>query len=357
MYTRCSYCQVAYVVSPEVLAQGRGCLHCVACRHDFDALEWLTRELPEGEHAFKARPPAAAPAFGDGKETASSGWLEAAFPGIAQNPPAPPAPSDVLNEALSAHSDLIQTQPGKGSPAPAPPPTASTMPLSAPGFHFATATATAGADTAPPPAAAPAAAAAPMPEQAPDSDANDPFHPIIANHPPAPGPTPGFIPEPEPRRSRLRPWLPWLAVLLLSLLLAAQSIHAERERLAAHAAWRPWLERLCALTGCRLPPWHDPKALRLMARDVRPHPSVPAALLISASFRNEAPWAQPWPELELSLADLDGHAIARRRFPPQEYLGIAAAPHALIQPGQTASVVLEVRDPGKQAVAFEFEFH
>lgn len=425
MFTRCSYCQVAYEVTPEALAQGRGCLHCVACRHDFDALEWLTRELPEGEHAFKARPPMATPSPSSTDQAQASRWLELAFPDIAQDVGRPEPPGDPLSEALSVHSDLIEPA---LAPAPAEPPKPAQVFL--PGAAMVSAfevearlaleaipdpqtsvPATVDVPAHSPPQhtgtlAAPAAGVfgfIPTPatrahhpgtsahvesdherERVPESwadagsdygsfdtqtsealeissveavsDAEDAFHPILDDQPAAAGPAPAFIPEPVARRSRLPALLPWLTIVLLSLLLAAQSLHAERERLAASAHWRPWIERLCHFTDCELPPWHDPAAMRLMARDVRPHPSVPGALLISASFRNEAPWAQPWPDLDLALADLDGNPIARRRFPPREYLGIGAQDE-LIQAGQTASVVLEVRDPGKQAVAFEFEFH
>ena len=83
---------------------------------------------------------------------------------------------------------------------------------------------------------------------------------------------------------------------------------------------------------------------------------MPEALIISASFRNDARWAQPWPDLELTLSDINGQPIAHRRFAPEEYLGHLQGA-ALVAPGQSASIALEVRDPGKQAVAFEFEFH
>lgn len=158
---------------------------------------------------------------------------------------------------------------------------------------------------------------------------------------------------PPPSERRRARWHPVLIAALV-LLLAGQCIVAERVRLAADAQWRPWLSGACSVLGCELPDWHDPTALRILTRDVRPHPSVAGALLISASFRNEAPWPQRWPPLDLTLSDLDGRAVGQRRFTADQYLGFSASDE-LIQPGQTASITLEVRDPGKQAVAFEFE--
>lgn len=185
-----------------------------------------------------------------------------------------------------------------------------------------------------------------------ETDHADPFHPVLD------APTPSFIPTNTPNvpdEPAQRRWPAWLAVLALLISLGLLSLIAERDTLAADARWRPWLERTCEALRCTLAPWHEPAAMQLMTRDVRPHPSVPGALLISASFRNQARWAQPWPQLDLTLSDLNGRPIAQRQFQPDQYLGIGAR-ESLIQPGQTASVTLEVRDPGKQAVAFEFDF-
>ena len=94
----------------------------------------------------------------------------------------------------------------------------------------------------------------------------------------------------------------------------------------------------------------------MLQREVRPLPGRPGVLQVQASFRNDARWAQPWPDLELTLSDINGQPIAHRRFAPEEYLGHLQG-SARVEPGQSASIALEVRDPGKQAVAFEFEFH
>jgi hypothetical protein len=116
------------------------------------------------------------------------------------------------------------------------------------------------------------------------------------------------------------------------------------------------MERLCAMLRCDLPPWREPAALRVTSRDVRPHPSVPGALLITASFSNQAPFAQAWPQLELTLTDLDGQSLGLRRFSPAEYLG--SDPRSTrIAPGQSALVTLEIADPGMRALAFGIEFH
>jgi predicted Zn finger-like uncharacterized protein len=147
----------------------------------------------------------------------------------------------------------------------------------------------------------------------------------------------------------------WTGSLALALLLGAQIVLAQRAELARDPQWRAALQKVCAHLRCSLPAWRDVTALHISASDVRPHPSVPDALMISATFRNDAPWPQAWPVLQISLADLDGKAVALRRFEAAEYLG-SGPDETTLGAGQSATVTLEVQDPGKQAVAFNFEF-
>lgn len=147
----------------------------------------------------------------------------------------------------------------------------------------------------------------------------------------------------------------WTAAVLLGLLLATQMVLAQRNQLAADPGWQPWLTRLCARIGCTLAPWDAPSQVQLTARDVRPHPSVDGAMLITATLRNGSAFPVAWPVMELTLLDLAGKRVALRRFRPPEYLGGAPRAEALA-PGQSATATLEVADPGKQAIAFAFEF-
>ena len=173
---------------------------------------------------------------------------------------------------------------------------------------------------------------------------------------PRPGAAPVFV-QPKARAPVPRSqWLAWLSVPLLALLLVLQVVVADRARLAADRDWRPRILALCGVLGCEVPPWREPAALHLTSRDLRPHPRVPGVLVVSATFRNDAPFAQPWPQLQLSLQNIDGESLGLRRFAPREYLGATPAT-GMIRAGQSASIRVEILDPGRRAVAFGFEFH
>jgi len=169
-----------------------------------------------------------------------------------------------------------------------------------------------------------------------------------------PAPASALSPATASRAARNWPWA--LGSTLLALSLLAQIGYAKRAPLLDDARVRPLADQVCAALGCRLPLRHDPTHLALLSRDIRPHPSVANALIISASVRNDAAYAQAFPDIDIVLSDLDENRIAMRRFRPQEYLGDARTIAAGMAPGSTAALVFEVADPGKNAVAFEFKF-
>lgn len=215
------------------------------------------------------------------------------------------------------------------------------------------------ARSSPTPAEADAATAPPADEPLPDAveEAGTADIPAIA----APGPvrtrTPSFARKPtdagSARRRARR--IEWSVVAGLAALLLVQVVASDFDQLAGDAATRPWLQRACTVLRCTLPAWREPQALRLLQRDVRANPARPGLLRISASFRNEARWAQPWPRLRVTLSDADGRTIAARDFAANEYLGTTPTANGIAS-GQVAGVAVDVVDPSPRVTAFTFEF-
>jgi hypothetical protein len=169
-------------------------------------------------------------------------------------------------------------------------------------------------------------------------------------------------PAARSRRSRAgwpsvtaRRWIMPAGIPLLLILLVVQSLLSDRARLAADARWRPVVAAACSVLGCDLPPWREPEAFTLLDRDVRPDPSRPGVLRVTAVFRNDARWPQPMPPLLLTLSDADGRIAGERLFTPAEYL--AGAPHTRLElaSGQSAHVALDVVEPPQGVVAFTFD--
>jgi predicted Zn finger-like uncharacterized protein len=159
------------------------------------------------------------------------------------------------------------------------------------------------------------------------------------------------------RRARTQRSWPWLVgSLLLILILTGQIAWSERSDWIGNAQARAWLEPICVALDCRLPLQRDARLLELSSRDIRPHPSVPDALIISATLRNDAKFAQAFPTVAISLSDFDEKRVAMRRFAPREYLSDAHAIESGLAAGASTALVFEVADPGDDAVAFEFKF-
>ncbi|MBB3226126.1 putative Zn finger-like uncharacterized protein [Luteibacter sp. Sphag1AF] len=186
--------------------------------------------------------------------------------------------------------------------------------------------------------------------------------PTVAAVPAADEPTEDFselVFTPKFARRRRRSWqaFTWTAICTVLLVgLGGQLAWAKRDTLIADTTFGPWLQWTCDTLGCDLPLVSDIHRLRMLARDVEAHPSVPDGLLITASVRNDAPFAQPYPTVTITLADTDGKRLAMRRFAPADYVTDASARSRGMRAGATSAMVFEVQDPGQKAVAFEFAF-
>lgn len=162
----------------------------------------------------------------------------------------------------------------------------------------------------------------------------------------------------RPRHDTTTPrrW-PWTLVCgALALALGLQLAWIGRDGLIRDPLVGGWLRGACNAFDCRLPLVAAPQQLRLLASNVESHPNAAQALMISLSLRNEAAFAQPWPVVVVTLEDAQGHRLTMRRLLPTDYLDDPAVLDRGLAPGATTALLLEVQDPGDQAVAYEFGF-
>ncbi len=147
-----------------------------------------------------------------------------------------------------------------------------------------------------------------------------------------------------------------VCTLALLTLLAGQALYAYRGTLQDDPAYRPYLETLCGLLGCELPPLRDLANIAIFGRHVETHPTREGSLLVNASIVNHAPFAQPYPQVLLRFSDAHGAPYAERVFAPQEYLrGPLADPDRFVSE-VPVKLSLELIDPGPGAVRYDFKF-
>lgn len=157
------------------------------------------------------------------------------------------------------------------------------------------------------------------------------------------------------------PWgrrLGWGLLNLIALLaLAAQYVTYNFDELSRRDEYRPWLERICPSVGCQLPPKVDINQIRSSNLVVRGHPDFTGALVVDAIIYNRAPFAQPFPLLEVRFADLSGQTLASRMFKPGEYLSGELAGQREMPSQIPIHIALDILDPGAQAVNYSLSFH
>jgi predicted Zn finger-like uncharacterized protein len=166
------------------------------------------------------------------------------------------------------------------------------------------------------------------------------------------GRVPEFLDDPPPRRRRIG-WL--LAALLAFATLAAQAVfHFRTEIAVLLPETRPQLAAACAQLGCEIRLPRRPKQMAIESSDLQAEGRTENVLVLNAVLRNQAPFAQEYPSLELTLTDERDEAVARRVLAPADYLG-GAAPEAIargIGAGADAALRVYIDAGGLRAIGY-----
>ena len=145
-----------------------------------------------------------------------------------------------------------------------------------------------------------------------------------------------------------------IGIAALSLLLVAQVLYASRHWLAQQPLTANMTRQTCLVLGCEIELPRDVSKINLLSRNVYSHPNAPNVLTISLSIQNDATFAQPYPLIEISFLDSKNNVVALRRFTPEEY--IKKFNGELMQISVPSELVLNISDPGQEAVRFQFRF-
>ncbi|MDY6890963.1 MAG: DUF3426 domain-containing protein [Pseudomonadota bacterium] len=148
------------------------------------------------------------------------------------------------------------------------------------------------------------------------------------------------------------------ALLLLGIglalaLLLAQLLWFERARLARYPALQGVYALLCDRVSCDLAGNGALDQIRNRSVLVQPHPRLAGALKVAIVLENGAPFAQPWPALQLRFTDLQGREVAQRIFQPTQYLDTRHLSPARMPPGQPMQIELELTAPVRRGVSYE----
>lgn len=130
---------------------------------------------------------------------------------------------------------------------------------------------------------------------------------------------PAFLASERPRAAFAVVWA-LLAILALGALATQAALHFRTEVGVLMPAARTHLESACDMLGCdvKLPRRAD--LMSIESSDLQADGQRPGVIVLNALLRNRAPFAQEYPDLELTLTDQGDRAVIRRVLRPGEYL-------------------------------------
>jgi len=150
-------------------------------------------------------------------------------------------------------------------------------------------------------------------------------------------------------------------ILLLTTTLLIEYVWFNRDQFNHVPELQLLIEKLCQHVECKAITMRDPSKIELVSRNVYSHPNEKNALMVNVTMKNNADFAQPYPIMQIEFSDIRGGTVAARRFLPAEYLPAEALQanaeqSRMLLPDTSSSITMEIQDPGKQAMTYEFNF-
>ncbi len=130
----------------------------------------------------------------------------------------------------------------------------------------------------------------------------------------------------------------------------------ERDKYASQPLLEPLYAKVCQHVDCQFQPRQDLPSLKARHLVIRDHPDFLNAIAVDLLMENTAPFAQPFPAIQLVFSGINGDPRAARIFQPEEYLGGDFLQSKLMPSNRQVRVSLELIDPGRQAPNYSLSF-
>jgi predicted Zn finger-like uncharacterized protein len=138
----------------------------------------------------------------------------------------------------------------------------------------------------------------------------------------------------------------------LSLVLAAQLVHAYRDTLATYAMFEKTVGSVYRLLGEPLIPGWNVREWNFEATNGRTD-DMDEVLTVSSRIANSSAKPLPYPLLHVSLTDRWEEIIGSKVLEPAEYLAGSADPADRVNPGESFTAVVRVEAPAPEATGFK----
>lgn len=167
-------------------------------------------------------------------------------------------------------------------------------------------------------------------------------------------PAAAFLDEPAPKRRFAQALTALLALLAFAALLAQAVYYFRTEIAMLIPETRAQLEAACAALKCELRLPRRPKLMAIESSDLQADGRRDNVIVLNAVLRNQAPFAQEYPSLELTLTDERDEAVARRVLVPADYLPGRGAEQIArgIGAGTDAVLRVHIETSGLRAIGY-----
>jgi predicted Zn finger-like uncharacterized protein len=151
--------------------------------------------------------------------------------------------------------------------------------------------------------------------------------------------------------------LTWsVTILILTASLFVEYAWFNRNELISNPQLSPFITQICSIANCEAMDLREPGQIEMTTRNIYTHPNVKNALMISGTLINHAQFDQPYPNILISFSNVRGEVIASRTFTPENYLQIKSTSLRPLPPRMPIDFNMEIQDPGKHAMTYEFSF-
>jgi predicted Zn finger-like uncharacterized protein len=125
--------------------------------------------------------------------------------------------------------------------------------------------------------------------------------------------------KPPPSAQHTRLWT--FGVLLITFILSVQLVYFFRVDIATQfPAIKPAISLICAELHCTLPLPQKIELLSIESSELEAAPALANIITLHALIRSRAPYAMSYPNIELTLTDIQDNLLVRRNFTPLDYL-------------------------------------
>lgn len=143
---------------------------------------------------------------------------------------------------------------------------------------------------------------------------------------------PAFLAPEPPAAGHFVVWT-FLALLALCGFVLQAGLHFRTEIGVLLPQARPYLETACEFLGCEIRMPRRVELLSIESSDLQADSLRPGVIVLNALLRNRAPFAQEYPDLELTLTDQTERAVIRKVLAPHDYLQEKKPPQLLLGMG------------------------